>query len=248
MTTPAKICHLVIAAPEIESAADFYESVFGWKVQRNVPGEGYWFFANDPGCGGALIKSGEPNPNSIAIYLEVPEIDETLKLAEAHGGESVVQKEHLGEGYGWRGALLDPCGNLVHLHTSERKGALKAKPGEPAQISHLSIPVKDLQTSADFYQTLFGWAYQKDTPDPAYWFWNNGDGHGGGYDPDAEPHDDYAAFFVEVPDIDASLEVIRQLGGEVIQDKGHIGKGLGYDAHFKDPAGNYIALHTSEAF
>jgi|GEM_PF-804206 len=242
---PSQICHFCIPAPDMEATAIFYEKVFNWSVQRNVPAESYWFFSNGDGYGGAFTPA-EPNPDGLSFYLEVAEIDDVLKLAEKYDGETVIAKEHLGDGYGWRGALLDPCGNLVNLHTAEREGQIKAQAGDPAPISHISIPSKDMLASAKFYQGMFGWEYHENVPDVAYWFWNNGDGHGGGFDTDAEVESELMRFFVEVPDIDEKLALVESLGGKIVRGKQHIGKDLGFDAMLLDPAGNAIGLHTSE--
>ena len=39
--SPSAFCHIVIPAPDLAKAQVFYERVFGWKVQPNIPGAKY---------------------------------------------------------------------------------------------------------------------------------------------------------------------------------------------------------------
>jgi predicted enzyme related to lactoylglutathione lyase len=46
---------------------------------------------------------------------------------------------------------------------------------------------------------------------------------------------------VDVPDIDATLKTIEELGGSVVMPKNEI-PGMGYFAYFKDPENNIMGL------
>ncbi|WP_461187444.1 VOC family protein [Arthrobacter sp. Z4-13] len=46
---------------------------------------------------------------------------------------------------------------------------------------------------------------------------------------------------VDVPDIDATLQTVEQLGGSVVMPKSEI-PGMGYFAYFKDPENNVMGL------
>ena len=46
---------------------------------------------------------------------------------------------------------------------------------------------------------------------------------------------------VDVPDIDATLKTVEELGGSVVMPKNEI-PGMGYFAYFKDPENNVMGL------
>ncbi len=109
-------------------------------------------------------------------------------------------------------------------------------------VCHLEIPALDLAASARFYCEVFGWKVQENVPSKTYWFFDDGKVTGA-LVAGRRPAHDTMSFLVEVPDIEGRLERVRALGCDVIQPKGEIGGGHGFDAYVLDPSGNRIGLH-----
>lgn len=112
------ICHIEIPAPNLEKAAAFYESVFGWKVMRNIPFEGYWLWAgSDERCGGGLDsqkKVAELETGS-QFFVEC-DIEATLKKVEKAGGTVRVGKREISPDHGFDAYVVDPNGVHFGLH------------------------------------------------------------------------------------------------------------------------------------
>ena len=111
-------------------------------------------------------------------------------------------------------------------------------------ICHIEFPAKDQAKAGAFYQALFGWQLEN-YPQMDYVVFEPGEGPGGGF-----PRIDgtgvkagEVVVYVEVEDLEASLEQAKVLGGELmlprmpIDDKSWI-------AIFRDPSGNKVGLYT----
>ncbi len=102
----------------------------------------------------------------------------------------------------------------------------------------------------EFFGTLFGWSFNPNTE--RYLLFNDGEqGLGGGFSLDREPATGSGpVLFIEVAGLEQKLELIRQLGGNVVQERMHVGPadtGFGWYAAFDDPHGNRIGLFTTNA-
>jgi predicted enzyme related to lactoylglutathione lyase len=109
-------CHIVIPAPDLELAKVFYERVFGWRVQANVPGRNYWFFESG-NVGGAFNDRKTPAPGSTVLVLRVADIDEAVAAIRENGGAVTQEPGAIGEADSGRDAyFLDPNGNEMGIY------------------------------------------------------------------------------------------------------------------------------------
>jgi predicted enzyme related to lactoylglutathione lyase len=124
----------------------------------------------------------------------------------------------------------------------KQEGMMSKREGS---ITHLEVFARDLQESAKFYASVFGW---KTSPhDAGYLFWEDTEGFSGGFATAGSPMTNPAAtFFVRVNDIPATLARVIESGGVIVREKREIGGGHGYFAIFRDPAGNNIGLQCSQ--
>ena len=111
-------------------------------------------------------------------------------------------------------------------------------------IVHIEIPAADVAAAAGFYQQLFDWKIEA-VPDMDYTTWEPLQPPGGGFSPlneSVKPGD--VLIYVDSPDIEADLQKVKALGGQVLAEKTEIPQ-VGWFGLFKDPTGNTIALYTS---
>jgi predicted enzyme related to lactoylglutathione lyase len=107
-----------------------------------------------------------------------------------------------------------------------------------SQVVHFEIIGKDGAQIQSFYSQLFGWTIKADNP------WNYGlvdaseSGVGGGIGPGETTG---ATFYVEVPDLEATLSQVEQMGGKTVVPPTEI-PGMVTFATFLDPDGNRIGL------
>ncbi len=108
-------------------------------------------------------------------------------------------------------------------------------------ITHIDIPVGDLQKATAFYGAVFGWEIQETPGFEGYPMWQAPNKvSGGGLAPRS---DGFTAprSYVEVDSIDVALARAVELGGRVAQPKQAITP-TSWWAAFVDPDGNEIGL------
>lgn len=115
-------------------------------------------------------------------------------------------------------------------------------------MNYLEIPADDLQTSATFYEEVFGWQVRwHPTPgqgmeQSTYPEFADSTGRNGGAfvlgRERLQPH-------IAVASIDDTLAAIVAQGGEIVQPRTPIVDGVDWTATFRDPAGNELALFES---
>ena len=109
-----------IPVADLERAMRFYSSVFGYDFTREtIHGNEMAMFPldmNAEGITGALSK-GEvyvPSKHGTLIYLNVDNIDETLKRVLAHGGHMLFPKAQAGS-HGFVAEFEDSEGNRIAI-------------------------------------------------------------------------------------------------------------------------------------
>jgi len=116
-----------------------------------------------------------------------------------------------------------------------------------ARVVHFDISAKDPKSLVPFYESIFGWTFEKWDGPMEYWLITTG--------PASEPgingglglrqSDSSTVNTLDVPDVDAALEQVKAHGGQVLQEKGPI-PGVGWFAQFADPEGNQFGLMQSD--
>jgi len=110
-----KICYLEIPAKTAEASADFYSTIFGWKVRKR--GDGALAF-DDSGCvSGTWVKESDRTPDErTRTYIMVDSIAETLRRIQTAGGRVLTPRTDIGQGMGAFAAFTDPVGNEFGLY------------------------------------------------------------------------------------------------------------------------------------
>ena len=110
-----KICYLEIPAKTAEASAQFYSSIFGWKVRTR--GDGELAFDDPGGVSGTWVKeSDRTGDEQTRVYIMVDAIAETLSRIQAAGGRVVTPRTEIGPGMGAFAAFTDPAGNDFGLY------------------------------------------------------------------------------------------------------------------------------------
>jgi predicted enzyme related to lactoylglutathione lyase len=110
------------------------------------------------------------------------------------------------------------------------------------KICYLELPAADVDESAAFYESVFGWSTRQ-RGDGALAFDDAiGEVSGTwvtGRPPAAEPG---LVVYVMVDDIDAAVARIEERGGEIVTPPTQLGQQDAY-ATFRDPAGNVLGVY-----
>lgn len=129
-----RVIHFEIPAHNPEKLVEFYKKVFSWEIQKY--GEfAYWLVTTGPenevGINGAILpKETEgvvEEPKQVfdaahainaTITIDVPDLDESIKLVEQNGGNIVMEKWPV-QGIGWQTYFQDPEMNLLGMMQSD---------------------------------------------------------------------------------------------------------------------------------
>jgi len=91
----ARVVHFEVMAEDPARAIKFYQSVFGWQIDKWAGEEGgYWLVTtgrdDEPGINGGIGQSrGEP---VMVTTIDVPAVDEIAAKVVEYGGKVVVPK------------------------------------------------------------------------------------------------------------------------------------------------------------
>jgi uncharacterized protein len=107
-----EIRHIEIPARgRLPAMKAFYETVFGWEVQQNMPAPDYWLFSAGQLGGGFCPRDASDSAGPM-ISIHVDDIPAALKKIEAAGGKKGSEKTEIGNGLGYYAFFKDPAGNL----------------------------------------------------------------------------------------------------------------------------------------
>ena len=115
--TTYPVNHLEIAASDPNAAAEFYKSVFGWKIEVEESMNYVQFIAEEGGIGGAFTEVSENNPaGTVLAYVTTDDIEASLAKIEANGGKSIMPKTEI-PGIGHFAVFADATGGTLALYT-----------------------------------------------------------------------------------------------------------------------------------
>jgi len=109
-----KIGWIELYAKDGGKLADFYEHVFGWKIQKDPSMPEYVMFSDSSGDVAGGFSTEMPKAAG-HIYLLTDDIDQSLKAVKAAGGKTVKEKTLITKEIGYWGQFQDPQGNKVGL-------------------------------------------------------------------------------------------------------------------------------------
>lgn len=110
------VVHIEIPTSDVPGSSQFYERLFGWKMQHDAAFD-YTMWADGGGSGGGFTRVEGSNPNQVLVYIASDDIETDLQQAVRLGGSVVTPKTEI-PGNGWFGLFKDPAGNTLALYTS----------------------------------------------------------------------------------------------------------------------------------
>jgi uncharacterized protein len=235
------------------AAQDFYTKVIGWKTQQwEGAAQPYtmWTRGETP-IGGVMTMPKEAQaPPHWLCYIATPDIERTVRQAQQRGGKvhhAITPIPTVGR----FAVLQDPQGAFFCAFEPEQ-GSSSAWDPQPGDVSWHELVTSDWQAAYDFYRELFGWAktsamdmgsagtYQM------YGEKQDGRPYGGMYNftPEMPRVPPNWLVYLRVTDLDASLDRVRQLGGQVLNGPMEV-PGGDRIAQCMDPQGAAFALHET---
>jgi predicted enzyme related to lactoylglutathione lyase len=155
-----KVVWVDLVTPDLAGAKTFYSGLFGWTFRDVHVGATSYAVASLDGrpVGGLLqrpVPAGEKRRPAWLPFLAVRDVDAAKRVALDHGATLVTAAKDY-PARGRQAVLADPQGAVFAI--------LASRNGDPADVLTApgewiwsSLLVKDPDTDAAFYQTLFGY-------------------------------------------------------------------------------------------
>ena len=104
------VVHWEIGVKDLEKARKFDTELFHWQVDSNNPLN--YGLTKTGGLDGGLFPLPQGMPQFVNFYVQVEDIDASLKKAEQLGGNTIVPRTPI-PGIGSFGMFADPDGNVI---------------------------------------------------------------------------------------------------------------------------------------
>lgn len=110
-----------------------------------------------------------------------------------------------------------------------------------ARVVHFDISAENPEELKKFYETVFGWKFNKWEGPMEYWLIETGEGPGinGGLGKRSPEQMDVNT--IDVPDLDEYMKKVEENGATIVAPKMPI-PGIGWYAVFKDAEGNIFGM------
>ncbi|PXY37531.1 VOC family protein [Prauserella flavalba] len=213
-----------LAVPDASAALDFYVEVFG-ATRRAEPivmpdgrvghaevaiGDSVLMLAEEfAEIGHTVAASG-----GASIRVEVPDVAEAIRRAVGLGAEQVGDVED--RGHGLTGRIRDPFGQRWLLAQAPRRSSAGAPRPAHGHAAYFTFTIPDDELAKTFYGTVLGWQFGEGSVPRAWRVEGSGlpdSGLWGG-----QPYAGWKMMYA-VDDLDAAVERVRTVGGEVREVK-----------------------------
>ena len=230
-----------MGTPDLSAGVHFYSELFGWQGQDMGEEAGHYTIATKNGKQVAAISPAQdPGPPRWTTYINVADVDEAARKAEAAGGTVIFAPMDV-MAAGRMAIFADTTGAVIAAwQPGEHLGAQLVN--EAGAFSWSELSSSDAGKSKAFYSAVFGWGWGggDDYPEAQV----NGRTIGGLVprrpDTPAEVPDSWLVYF-GAADVDADVKKATDLGGSVIVGPTDI-PGTGRFAVLADPQGAAFAL------
>lgn len=232
-----------------EAAKAFYRKVVGWETQDwNQGSMNYTMWKAGEVMIGGVMPLPEPAKQAGAPphwlgHVGTTDIDATFEKMKSLGGTPYVPPSDI-PSVGRYAVFADPQGAALALYQSASSEGWSLSTGV-GTIGWNELMTTDLEAGVSFYEQLFGWnkIQAMDMGELGiYQMYGKGERMLGGMMkcPPGVPHPNWL-YYITVPDISASLSLVKSNGGQVLNGPTEV-PGGGQVAQCLDPQGAAFAL------
>jgi predicted enzyme related to lactoylglutathione lyase len=192
-------------------------------------------------------RAGGASPHWLA-YVSTPDTDGTVDQAKELGANVLMGPMSIPD-VGRMAVLRDPQGAVFAVFTSASDSPGRDGPPRVKEFSWHELATSDYEAGFNFYSALFGWektSAMEMGEGNVYQMYGSGKHElGAMYNLSPEiPAPPHWLLYATVADIDAAVETLKSLGGQVLNGPMDV-PGGGRVAQCIDPQGAAFALHSS---
>jgi predicted enzyme related to lactoylglutathione lyase len=210
-----------LSTTDAAAARDFYERLFGWKVEVDPDPQygGYGMAQRDNvGIAGIGPKMDPSAPTVWSLYIGTDDVEGLAKRVADAGGTVVMAPFPVGD-QGKMAVFQDPTG--AFFSTWQASGMRGFVENEPNSFGWGELNARNVEQAIPFYETVFGWTHRTNPAaegQPAYTeFLKDGESILGAWEmnPSVPAHvPSYWQIYFDVDDVDASFEKAVALGAK----------------------------------
>ena len=231
-----------MGAPDPQAALAFYSELLGWEGQDMGEEAGHYTIVSKNGkMVAAISPAQQPGPPWWSTYINVDDVDQVTKKAEAAGGEVVVAPMDVMTA-GRMAVYRDTTGAFISAwQPQDHLGAQLVN--EPGTFCWCELGTSDMEKSKRFYGDVFGWSWGG-APEYAE-AQVSGRSIGGVMPrPEAIPAEvpDHWLVYFGATDVDGDAQKAQSLGATQVVEPTDI-PNTGRFAVFLDPQGAVFALY-----
>jgi predicted enzyme related to lactoylglutathione lyase len=245
-----------------QAAQDFYTKIVGWTITKFEGGEQPYsmWTAPDGAIGGVMELPEDARkmgaPSHWIPYVAVDDVDATVRQAKQLGATTYVEGMDI-PSVGRIAVLGDPQGATFAIYRPEGEWQPVAEEPSVGHFSWHELMTSDYQKAFDFYNALFGWekTAEMDMGEQGgiYQMFSRSGAPstpmgplmlGGMMNiPPGTPMPPAWILYVMIDDVDATVERVKQLGGQILYGPMEV-PGGDRVATATDPQGAVFGMHT----
>lgn len=235
---PGTPCWVDVSSDDVEAAAGFYSSLFGWDTMVMPDGGGYTMFLQDGKAVAAAGVNQSGGPASWSTYIATADADRTAVMIAAAGGSLMLEPFDVLDA-GRMAFATDPQDTPFGIW--QGTGHVGAQlVNEPVAYCWAELRTTDILASQTFYTMVFGWIPQAVGDDPGFVYrmqQNDGRVVAGIFETDAMPG--WSVYFA-VEDTDATVAKAAELEARTVRPAEDTP--YGRTATLADPTGATFAV------
>jgi len=242
------VVHFEVSGPDVRRLADFYASLFGWRMQP-VPGIDYTLIdTGGTGINGGIEKVTDARP-ATTFYIETDDLQSALDKINLVGGKTITPITEL-PGMATYAIFEDLDGlavGVVLAHAGatpdqQQPAPVSAAAGnaDAVPVNHFELLATDAKRSQQFYAEIFGW--QVTTADTGSGMVDTRTGRGIHGSIGAGEPGPWVTVYAHVGDVAAVLAKATELGGSRVHGPVAVDDHLQTGA-LRDPAGNIVGVY-----
>lgn len=213
-----------LSSTDPAESARFYQSLLGTTTTEPHPAfGGYRNLLHGGAIVAGLMDAQNGMPSSWVVYLLTNDIDETITMAEQHGGGALVSPMDV-KGLGKMAFAQDPSGAIVGLlqPATDQGIGVEDEPGTPTWYE-LHTTTAYNETIA-YYEKVFGWTTSVLSDSEEFrmvTFGEGDDAQAGIFDTSGTAASGATSawqVYFAVDDVDRAADVVRIEGGTVVDE------------------------------
>lgn len=208
---PGTFCWVDLSTEDLQTAIDFYTSLFGWTSDLEPTPSGGAFAAFTIGRRRVAGGFGGKRTEWLS-YVSVEDVEASATRADDLGGDVIAGPRDV-DGLGRVAYLADPQGARFGLW---QPGSIHGAEvvNEPGTLTWNDLVCASPEAAKEFYGSLFGWAFRDGDPG-VYSVIVNGERTNGGILTVEDTPAHWRPYFI-VESADAAAARIEELGGQVL--------------------------------